>query len=41
MRFSLHEPKKLGQKYIDEPELWLETEDMVEAGDEKKLNSFY
>jgi len=29
MRLSLHEPSKLGQKYIDEPELWLETEDMV------------
>jgi threonyl-tRNA synthetase len=29
MRLSLHDPKKLGQKYIDEPELWLETEAMV------------
>jgi threonyl-tRNA synthetase len=29
MRLSLHDPKKLGQKYIDEPKLWLETEDMV------------
>src|ERR1700759_2799258 len=29
MRLSLHEPSKLGQKYIDEPELWKETEDMV------------
>ncbi len=29
MRFSTHEPKKLGQKYVDNPELWLETEDMV------------
>lgn len=29
MRLSLHEPSKLGQKYIDEPELWLETEEMV------------
>ena len=29
MRLSLHDPAKLGQKYIDEPELWLETEDMV------------
>ncbi len=29
MRFSTHEPKKLGQKYINEPPLWLETEDMV------------
>lgn len=29
MRLSLHDPAKLGQKYVDEPELWLETEDMV------------
>jgi threonyl-tRNA synthetase len=29
MRLSLHDPAKLGQKYIDEPELWLETEAMV------------
>ena len=29
MRLSLHEPSKLGQKYINEPELWLETEAMV------------
>jgi threonyl-tRNA synthetase len=29
MRLSLHDPAKLGQKYIDEPELWLETEQMV------------
>ena len=29
MRFSTHEPKKLGVKYVDNPELWLQTEDMV------------
>lgn len=29
MRLSLHEPSKLGQKYINEPELWKETEEMV------------
>lgn len=29
MRFSKHDPKKLGQKYINAPELWLETEEMV------------
>lgn len=29
MRFSTHEPTKLGKKYVDQPELWLETEDMV------------
>ena len=29
MRFSLHDPAQLGKKYINEPELWLETEAMV------------
>ena len=29
MRFSKHDPQKLGQKYINSPELWLKTEDMV------------
>lgn len=29
MRLSKHAPEKLGQKYIDEPELWKKTEDMV------------
>ena len=29
MRLSLHDPSKLGQKYINEPELWIETEEMV------------
>jgi threonyl-tRNA synthetase len=29
MRFSVHEPSKLGKKYIDEPELWKETEALV------------
>ena len=37
MRLSLHDPEKLGQKYVKEPELWLETEAlvrnvMIEAG---------
>ncbi len=31
MRLSLHDPAKLGQKYINEPELWLETEAMVRS----------
>ena len=31
MRFSKHDPKKLGQKYINSPELWKETEDMVRS----------
>ncbi len=29
MRLSLHDPKKLGQKYVNERELWIETEEMV------------
>ena len=29
MRFSTHEPSKLGKKYVDNPELWKQTEDMV------------
>jgi threonyl-tRNA synthetase len=29
MRFSTHDPSKLGQKFVDESELWLKTEDMV------------
>jgi threonyl-tRNA synthetase len=29
MRFSTHDPSKLGKKYIDEPVLWKETEDLV------------
>ena len=29
MRFSTHEPEDLGKKYVDEPELWVETEERV------------
>ena len=29
MRFSTHDPKELGKKYVDEGKLWLETEKMV------------
>ncbi len=29
MRLSLHDPKGLGEKYVNEPELWLETEQAV------------
>ena len=29
MRFSTHDPAKLGQKFVDEPELWKQTEEMV------------
>ncbi len=29
MRFSTHDPSKLGKKFVDEPELWIQTENMV------------
>jgi threonyl-tRNA synthetase len=29
MRFSTHDPARLGQKFVDEPALWLRTEEMV------------
>lgn len=29
MRFSTHDPKELGKKYMDDPKLWIKTEDMV------------
>ena len=29
MRFSTHSVEKLGKKYVDQPDLWLKTEDMV------------
>ena len=29
MRFSTHDPSKLGQKFVNEPELWVQTENMV------------
>ena len=29
MRFSTHNPAKLGQKFVDEPELWKKTEEMT------------
>ncbi len=29
MRFSTHDPKRLGDKYVNEPKLWLKTEKMV------------
>tara|TARA_A100001388_G_scaffold171230_1_gene127985 strand:+ start:1418 stop:3379 length:1962 start_codon:yes stop_codon:yes gene_type:complete len=39
MRLSLHDPKKLGEKYVDEPKLWLKTEQLVrEALEDGKLN---
>ena len=29
MRFSTHDPARLGQKFVNQPELWKKTEDMV------------
>ena len=29
MRLSLHDPDKLGEKYVDESELWIKTENLV------------
>ena len=29
MRFSTHDPEKIGQKFVGEPDLWVKTEDMV------------
>ncbi|MEK0445052.1 MAG: hypothetical protein RLZZ399_373 [Verrucomicrobiota bacterium] len=29
MRFSTHDPSRLGEKFVNEPELWKQTEDMV------------
>ena len=29
MRLSLHDPEKLGEKYVDSPELWVKTEKLV------------
>jgi len=39
MRLSLHDPDKLGGKYVDEPELWLKTEKLVrESLEEGEFN---
>ncbi|CAN5695739.1 threonine--tRNA ligase [soil metagenome] len=29
MRFSTHDPARLGEKFVNEPEMWLKTEEMV------------
>src|SRR5438045_156095 len=31
MRFSTHDPARLGQKFVDEPELWRQTEEMTRS----------
>ena len=39
MRLSLHDPEKLGEKYVNEPDLWIKTEKLVrEALQDGKLN---
>ena len=39
MRLSLHDPDKLGEKYVDEPDLWIKTEKLVrESLQDGKLN---
>tara|TARA_A100001011_G_scaffold308859_2_gene324678 strand:- start:23161 stop:25107 length:1947 start_codon:yes stop_codon:yes gene_type:complete len=39
MRLSLHDPSKLGEKYVDEPDLWIKTENMVRQSlEDGKLN---
>lgn len=40
MRFSLHDPKKLGEKYLNAPELWKKTEDMVRKAMKKSKVDF-
>jgi len=40
MRLSVHDPKELGKKYINEPELWKHTEEMVRRAMKKaKVNT--
>lgn len=31
MRLSLHDPKELGKKYVNAPDLWIKTEEMVRS----------
>jgi threonyl-tRNA synthetase len=39
MRYSTHDPAKLGEKFVDAPELWKKTEDMVrQVLDESGIN---
>jgi len=40
MRLSLHDPKELGKKYVDNGKLWLQTEEMVRRA-MKKANVDY
>ena len=39
MRLSLHDPNMLGDKYVNEPKLWVKTENLVrEALNEGNIN---
>jgi threonyl-tRNA synthetase len=39
MRYSTHDPAKLGQKFVNEPELWKQTEEMVrDVLDQSRIN---
>jgi len=40
MRLSLHSKEGLGKKYVDEPELWLETEEKVRSAMRKSQVNF-
>jgi threonyl-tRNA synthetase len=40
MRLSLHDKAELGKKYVDKPELWIKTEDMVRSAMKKKNVNF-
>jgi threonyl-tRNA synthetase len=40
MRLSLHDPKELGKKYVNKPDLWLKTEDMVRSAMRKRGINF-
>ncbi len=40
MRFSLHDKAELGKKYVDKPDLWLKTEQMVRNAMSKKGVNF-
>lgn len=39
MRFSTHDPARLGEKFVNEPELWKQTEDLVrQVLNDSKIN---
>ena len=40
MRFSTHAAEGLGKKYVNEPELWKKTEDMVRQRVDRERNQF-